>query len=568
MIGKRAFVVIAALSITAGLASLPAGATPPTSNSVTTAATGVARLGVQIPLAQDSGHGSYVRLHWAPAAGARSYVWRSYSSVLTTRWQDATLRRWTTPAPVSAVHACTPAERAGLDTVGDETTLTRTGGATSFTFPQLSGRIPAGDLCGFAFQAPHTTDTPRVAFQVLPAGTAPTADTRLAWTPCPVSAFVSARGSGEGWQSPVTYNTLPAQVQQFNGYIVAQKGNAVAAGHLPGQRKLTENASMLAGLGDRGARTFLMATQPGITNYGSTAKGALNRWAVRPVAVPYQAEPAGPVVDPGGAAIDIVGNMVNKWFTYKPSLDDGVAKTRQIVADWNAQCSSQLTLFGYSQGAQVMGNVANNFMTWGFAQPRPSLAKNIEQVFLFSDPEADPGKMPDNAAQPMTANPENCHNQHGISTAKGLWGRTCGDGYNPYLPQGKTQGPGVWRYLGKDTASRTNLSAGAKYKPPLFHWCWTKDLICSLNVDRGADQHVHGDIYDHYEPAAAAQFLFSFTGDMTYPIWCTGGPKSLAATYTNRQYAHQWSGQYGWYGKTPDFPTFAKANAYSVPPNA
>lgn len=148
-----------AITITAGLATPVSAAATPAAPGVTVTAAGVARLGVQIPLAADAGR-SYVRLHWAPIRGVKNYRWRSLSSNLTFNWLASAQRRWTAPAAITAVHLCTAAERSGADTVGDETTLTRAGGSASFVFPQLSGKIPAGDLCGLAYQSPHTMDAP------------------------------------------------------------------------------------------------------------------------------------------------------------------------------------------------------------------------------------------------------------------------------------------------------------------------------------------------------------------------------------------------------------------------
>lgn len=214
-----------------------------------------------------------------------------------------------------------------------------------------------------------------------------------AFVPCPRLVFVAARGSGQ------------------NGLL----GEAYAAG-----------------LGDR-ARRVLEHLREGLQ---------LDRRALPAVAVDYPAVAVG--VNP-----DLTLRGGDAPRLYRESVEDGVRAARLVLARIADRCpdGTRMVLFGYSQGAQVMGDA--------FAQSSAEIRARVARVILFADATYAPGD------QRVT-----------------------------YLPFA-LRGDGI-----KGPRSRFPNDDGAVVES----WCWSGDAICQ-RPRRG--WHVHGPAYDAYESDAA-----------------------------------------------------------------
>ena len=134
---------------------------------------------------------------------------------------------------------------------------------------------------------------------------------------------------------------------------------------------------------------------------------------------------------------------------YSRSVDDGVLAAGSAILKVLTHCQAagtRLILFGYSQGAQVMGDA--------FSKLSLDQREGIGRVVLFSDATYN-SQDPDISYQPTATT------GHGIKGQRQLF--------------------------------MTNR------KQVIESWCWSQDAIC-----QGLSQwHFHGDIYDVYEKDAA-----------------------------------------------------------------
>jgi len=133
---------------------------------------------------------------------------------------------------------------------------------------------------------------------------------------------------------------------------------------------------------------------------------------------------------------------------YAASVHDGVADAVIKIAETSKACpSSRFILFGYSQGAQVIGDA--------FSQLNASLRDRVARVILFADAAYAP------ADHQVRYRPSPAPGS-GIKAARG-----------PF-----------------PTSAHTVIES----------WCWSEDVVC-----QGVPKtHFHGDIYDDYENSAAA----------------------------------------------------------------
>ncbi|KAH8647048.1 cutinase [Tricladium varicosporioides] len=106
-------------------------------------------------------------------------------------------------------------------------------------------------------------------------------------------------------------------------------------------------------------------------------------------AVASQVQQAVPGSD--SEAVDYPATLQN----YQSSEASGVAAMTKLIQDYTARCpNSKIALMGYSQGAQVAGDVICGTTSNGFTPTQPldaALTKNIVAMIQMGDPTQVPG---------------------------------------------------------------------------------------------------------------------------------------------------------------------------------
>ncbi|WP_029291678.1 cutinase family protein [Cellulomonas sp. HZM] len=145
-----------------------------------------------------------------------------------------------------------------------------------------------------------------------------------------------------------------------------------------------------------------------------------------------------------------IGWRVADKFNYDTSMNIGATNVYNQVNNIVSHCSSaKIILFGYSQGAQAVGN--------GYAMLSSSAKKHVTQVHLFAD------------AKRNSADPNIYH--------------------RPIMQKGQN---GIW-------GARANFT-GTTDVQQIMSWCWSSDDICSKD---SVPTTIHGSAYDCYEDWAA-----------------------------------------------------------------
>lgn len=209
--------------------------------------------------------------------------------------------------------------------------------------------------------------------------------TYTAFVGCPDWAFISARGSGQNFP----------QMEKYAG-----------------------------GLGSRGRSTWRKAQDlSGLTTYEFPA-----------IAVDYEA--VGVKIEPG----DIPS-------VYNGSVDLGVTETQIAILETLNDCANtRLVLFGFSQGAQVIGDA--------YAALSPAAAERVALVVLLADPKYTPG-------DPAVDFYPTALDGHGVKGRRDMF-----------------------------FASPATV---------IQSWCWGPDAVCQGS----AGYKFHGDEYDNYEDQIA-----------------------------------------------------------------
>ncbi len=210
---------------------------------------------------------------------------------------------------------------------------------------------------------------------------------------CPTLMFLAARGSGQ--------NVLGGSFESFAG-----------------------------GLGSRGERVW---------------DGIVDGLETTPIDLP------GIAVEYPAVAVALKGGVIqpgNDPSVYNDSVGEGVSRTLEVVHSSLKLCPDiDIVLFGYSQGAQVVGTA--------YAAMPESERSHVIRLVLFADPLFHPGD------------------------------------------------PGV-RYL-PTTLTHHGIKGERADFPPgdavVESWCWSGDEICQLHV---GFPHFHGPIYDEFEKQAVA----------------------------------------------------------------
>lgn len=272
--------------------------------------------------------------------------------------------------------------------VGSDRYLVKTENSTTTLGAGATSHLLSLDNGGSLFSLTGVTVEPHVIVVSAVAGNT-LLHTFVGRTACPNRVFIAARGSGQ--------NDL--------------------AGRAYGR-----------GLGDRGLRVWEGMRQAS----GATATD------LPAIAIDYPAVKVGLT----GAAPE-PGNLPE---VYTRSVDTGVARTKITILKTLIACPrSKLILFGYSQGAQVIGNA--------FSQLPPSVRRSVSRVILFADPLYRPS-----------------------------------DKRAVYLPKALSD-HGI-------KGSRSTFPSGDD--AVIESWCWERDMIC-----QGPPRFAfHGDIYDEYERLA------------------------------------------------------------------
>ncbi|KAL8415341.1 hypothetical protein RB596_006080 [Gaeumannomyces avenae] len=149
---------------------------------------------------------------------------------------------------------------------------------------------------------------------------------------------------------------------------------------------------------------------------------------------------------------------------YAASVIQGTSTMRQMVQNYAAKCpKSKIALIGYSQGAQVVGDVLCGLSSAGFptsADLGDQYANNVIASVMFGDP---------------TRAANQAWNAGNITTRDGLFPRVDNAGCAPY-------------------------GAGMK------SWCDADDRYC----DRGSNQATHHVYFEKYTADAAAWVVSRF----------------------------------------------------------
>lgn len=314
------------------------------------------------------------------------------------------------PAPSSAAPACVAGKSSGGGEHYERLTVVSLPGSDFLGWPAVPGTdcVEVEKAAGDTVRLVGAVDTytwtrPVSVFDLAGAWVGPTYFTvrlfrhgqllkqLLGRTPCPSVAFVAARGSGQNAPFSDSYGK---------------------------------------GLGGRGMR-FLEGLREdlGLSGFGLPA-----------AAVDYPAVAVGF----GSGAVQ-PGNLPG---IYADSVAAGVARAGRIIEALVDHCpATRLVLFGYSQGAQVMGDA--------FASLSAHIRSHVARVVLFADARYRPG-----------------------------------DPRVTYLPSAHT-GVGI-------KGARRAFPAGDA--AVIESWCWGRDAICQ-RPPHGS--HFHGSVYDDYEVDAA-----------------------------------------------------------------
>lgn len=275
-----------------------------------------------------------------------------------------------------------------------------------------------------------------------------------ALSPCPSGAFIVARGSREKW----TYDDPPHEYTRADG----------------SKRAVADGYSWLSGMGRRGTRVYAST----LDISGDLAR--INPWAFRPVAVRY------PALLPVNDTYDE---------TYVGSRKEGIQYVHTLLDQaWAPACRSAITLFGYSQGADVVAQVFSDRIGLRAAHPdkEDRGLDLISQVSLFSDAGNDITQYNLNSAES-----KELANGRRVPTRQVSVRRPPAP-LPPYVIQGSGS---AWAL---SIANGSTRVAPNGRNVDYDHYCWVGDIVCSPFFNPpGLGKAEHGDQYDAYEPVAA-----------------------------------------------------------------